>query len=230
MNFRHLFMKNVTAGNISARSAHLLRRPYENVSAELLRHPAFQDLKQARKIIRQGSRRLHIFSCPRMPETEDHGMERLALKMTGQLSVSWYAAAVDLIPQKRVPGRFHMYPDLMRPSRFQPAFDISKTFETLQHPVMRHRLLAIFYSCGHPLPVAGVPANRQIHRSLLFLNDAVYDSTVSADDAVLLQLSGNGQVGRVIFTDQKASRSIPVDPVDNAGPHNAVDPERLPRQ
>ena len=88
---------------------------------------------------------------------------------------------------------------------------------------MRHSLLAVSDAGRHPFPVRRVSSHRKINHAFLLFYDAVHNRPVSADDAVLLQLCRNGQMGCVILADKKASRSITIDPVHNSRPHDTVD-------
>ena len=89
--------------------------------------------------------------------------------------------------------------------------------------VMGHGLLAIPYARCHPLAVRRIPSYRKVDHPLLLLQRAVYHSPVPAYDAVLLQLGGDGHMRGIVLADKKASGGIPVDPVNDTGPHHAVD-------
>ncbi len=64
-------------------------------------------------------------------------------------------AAVPFVVEQRMPDVFHVYPDLVRTARFQPAFEQVHVAEPLEYFVMGYGMLALRpvgknepFSCG----------------------------------------------------------------------------------
>ena len=114
-------------------------------------------------------------------------MKRLPLQMKGRFS-----CAVNLISQNRMPGRGHVYPDLVGAPRLQTALNIGILPETLQHLIVGDSLLAVILVDCHPLSLLFVPADGRADSPLVLLDHAVHDGTVAAIQGMCLQLLTSG--------------------------------------
>ena len=109
-------------------------------------------MKQTGKIVRKRSCCFNIFSGSGVMEPQNHGVQTLSLKLAGRLSAAGQVTPVDLVPEKRMADRFHVYPDLVGSSRLQAAFDVgismdmSISMKALQHPIAKPR--HSFWSVG----------------------------------------------------------------------------------
>src|SRR5699024_3827433 len=86
-----------------------------------------EDLQKFFEIVRQRRRKFHIFSRTGMYEAKHHGMQHLSLQVRNR-TFFW---PVERVTQNRMSYAGEMYPDLMCPSCFQPAFKVRKSLEFL---------------------------------------------------------------------------------------------------
>ena len=66
-------------------------------------------------------------------------------------------------------------------------------------------------------------ADRRIDGAFVFFEVSIDDCPVFSRDRMNFQLFRDRAMGEIIFADQKGTRSIPVNAVDNARTHDAVD-------
>ena len=145
-------------------------------------------------------------------------MQRLPLQMEGILF-----RPVHLIAEKRMMETGQMNADLMRSPGLQLTFNVGIITKTLQYPVMGHCLFSILVIDGHFLPLHRMTADRRIDGAFVFFEVSIDDCPVFSRDRMNFQLFRDRAMGEVIFADQKGTRSIPVNAVDNARTHDAVD-------
>ena len=145
-------------------------------------------------------------------------MQRLPLQMEGILF-----RPVHLIAEKRMMETGQMNADLMRSPGLQLTFNVGIITKTLQYPVMGHCLLSVLVIDGHFLPLHRMTADRRIDGAFVFFEVSIDDCPVFSRDRMNFQLFRDRAMGEVIFADQKGTRSIPVNAVDNARTHDAVD-------
>ena len=161
---------------------------------------------------------LNIDSVSGMHKTKNLGMKCLSFRMKAVFP----SRRIYGISQQRMPNTGHMYPYLVGTACFQSAFDKCVIPEAFQYLIMGNGLFSIFVIYRHPFSVRRISADRGVYRSLLFFQTAVYNGSVFSCDRMGFQLPGNGSMCKIIFADKKRACRIPVNPVNNAGPHYSV--------
>ncbi len=117
--------------------------------------------------------------------------------------------------------------DLVCASGFQNTFYIGEIMKSLQDTVVRDRALAVAFIYRHFFSLRGMSAYGLVHGALILLQNAVADGGITSCDGMLLQLRRNAAVCRIVFAGNDGACGIPVDPMYDARPQNAVDPRKL---
>ena len=129
---------------------------------------------------------------------------------------------VDCVAQKGMANVGHMHPDLVGAAGLQSALDMGIALIPAQNAPVSHGPAAGGID-SHFLPVCFMPGNGSVHCAGIFPKPAHGNRLVGAGQGVILQLSGESQVGGVIFGGNDEPAGVSVDAVDNAGAKLAVD-------
>ena len=131
--------------------------------------------------------------------------------------------AVSGIIDYRMMDILHMDSDLMGPAGLE--FDIKQCgiIVALLDLKKCDGFLGIFRRDAHHLPVLLTASDRSIDLPFIVFDDAAYDRVVFAIAGLVFQLIGKEAMCLIVFGADQKSRSIFVDPVDDARSVIAVD-------
>ena len=151
-------------------------------------------------------------------------MEALA----GQLREALPHPAVHRVPQDGVAQVGQVDPDLVGPAGLQAALQMGVAGEALQHRPVGDGPLARHVVHRHALPVGLVPGDGQVHGACVLLEAPHRHRLILPVEGVVLELVGQGQVGRVVLGGDEQAAGVPVDAVDDARADDPVDPRQAP--
>ena len=116
-----------------------------------------------------------------------------------------------------------MDPDLMGSPCLQAALHMGIAGVPGQDGPVGHRLPAIFGVDSHPFPVHRMPSNGSADRAAVLPEAPHRHRLIGPGKGVVLELSGQSQVGPVMLGGDNQAGGVPVDAVNNAGAQLAVD-------
>ena len=145
--------------------------------------PSRKTFQKFLKILRERCCHFQIAAVRRMNQSEYHGMQSLSFQM-----IRIFLRTIDRISKKRMMQRRHVYTNLMCPSGFQLAFNISVIGKTFQYPVMSHRMFSVLFIDGHFFSLCRMTSNGGIYRSLIFFDHTIYNGPIFPGDGVLIIL------------------------------------------
>ena len=138
-----------------------------------------------------------------------------------------FCRTINLIAQNWMSDTGHMNTDLMCPTGFKLALNVGKITKSFQYTVMSDCMSPIWCFCTHLLTICRVPTNRSVYSACILLQIAMYDSVILSCDRMFFQLFCKNLMGFIVFTDQKGTGCIHVNPMDDSRTDYTIDSRQV---
>jgi hypothetical protein len=117
-----------------------------------------------------------------------------------------------------------MYPDLMSSTGLREDLKKSTAIKFLNLPPTSDCTPTPFSPGGHPFPLTGVPPNGRINQAFVLVELSIDNSQIDLINGSVFKLFCQMVESFVIFGDNHHPRRILVQPMDNAGSQDTVNP------